>query len=205
MKRMILPLFGLSLLTLVISGAASATTVNLQNGWYAQVTNVENYEQYMFPDGWYPHGWGLGYEASHIGVDLQNPGVYRFNMTNGQVTVGRQDACLNFMPAMTARYWGVRFNWETYCTSGIAANYLHLEIWGHRWEDGTGAYSHDLLGVIPYGTGPMSGYADFWFGQAYNAYDLHLTVGPIVPEPSGLLLLACGISGFVGFALRRRR
>ena len=209
MKRSILLL--LCILTALAAGLAApalATTVLLHPG-YAQVTNVETCELYLFPDPdtpeWVPGGWIYENDAPYINGSIDS-GVYRFDIIPGRpVTVGQQDAFFSSPPAMTARYMGITFDWETDWPDTMAADYLRLEIWGRRYDDYTFQYSHDLLGVIPYGSGTRTGYADFWFGQAYNAYDLHLTVGPIVPEPSGLLALACGFSGFAGLALRRRK
>ncbi|MDO8588079.1 MAG: PEP-CTERM sorting domain-containing protein [Armatimonadota bacterium] len=209
MKNLIALLVVMSRL-LAAAVPAIATTVDLNDGWYAQVRNVLIYDELAYDDrghlgAWTTGGWTDKADASQIHIDMQTPGVYRFNMSSGSVTVGQQDARLfnQYLP-ITARYGGIQFDWESDWPESPAANYLRLEVWGHRWDEASNVYSYDLLYYTPYGSDTVAGSMIARFGQAYNGYDLHLTVGPI-PEPSSILALAGGIAGLGCLRLRRRR
>jgi len=202
MKRVAIGFCAVLLVT-ILAAASSAETILFNNGWYAQLTNVESLQGIMQPYVWNPNGWAGSTDSSLITIQIGQGIPTRFSLSAGSAVVGQENAYVSGYPALSNWFHGIRFNWESYWTGFAAANHLRLEVWGERWDDYDGSYSYDMLGTIQSGQGTRSGYSSFEFGRGYNRIEVHLNLTE-VPEPSSLPALAAGVGG-LGCAARRRR
>ena len=196
-----------------LHNSAEAEEINLQDGWYASVTNIQfliGYDTPEVPLHWQNSpfgGWFSSQSSPHITVQTgsETADWVNFSMTSGSVTLGQEDAYVEVM-ALSNYYHAVQFDWTTNWTDPHAAQHLRLEVWGERgnwpWTGPEGYYLFDYF--YP-GAGLKTSHATMWTHGTYSI-ELHLVPSPVPsPEPSSLLALFCGLAGLGGILFRRRR
>jgi len=197
--------------------SAKAEEIYLQDGWQASVTNVQLLMGSYGPEDWGFWGWESHVpgdwtkDSSHITIQRdsgwESTDMVTFNMTNGWVTVGQQDAYVTTILALSNFYHAIQFDWETNWTSQDAGEYLRFEVWGAEIEGQLPMGPYRMLWALYPGPGVKSGHATVWPvspGGGFGFLQLHLAANP-VPEPSSLLALFSGLAGLGGLYWKRKR